>query len=171
MVLDMEYREKGWLEHGPGGPIFLLLHQSCLVRNNNTHHHRPGIVSKKALASWGNWSGYHGMCHFFIIITFRYMHITPFISFSEIPGWSIWRFCSFGFYILLANFTLWAFIPFFPQGTVQPFASLENPMPGPVYGMDEREKRWKVLSMVGRDDELSWTPSPVATQTLWETTY
>jgi hypothetical protein len=27
------------------------------------------------------------------------------------------------------NFTLWAFSPFFPQGKVQPFAILANPMP------------------------------------------
>ena len=25
MVLEMEYREQEWFEHGPGGPIFLLL--------------------------------------------------------------------------------------------------------------------------------------------------
>jgi hypothetical protein len=30
--------------------------------------------------------------------------------------------------------------PSSPQGKVQPFASLENPMPEPMYGMDEREK-------------------------------
>jgi hypothetical protein len=40
---------------------------------------------------------------------------------------------------LLATFTHWAFIPFFPQGKVKPFSSLENPMPKPMQGMDERE--------------------------------
>jgi hypothetical protein len=64
----------------------------------------------------------------------------PFIAFSGIPGRSISRFHSFGFYLLPATFTLWAFSPFFPQGKVQPLDSLANPMPGPVYGMDEREK-------------------------------
>jgi hypothetical protein len=63
-----------------------------------------------------------------------------FIAFSGIPGRSISRFHSFGFYLLLATFTLWAFSPFFPQGKVQPLDSLANPMPGPMYGMDEREK-------------------------------
>jgi hypothetical protein len=38
------------------------------------------------------------------------------------------------------GFIILAFIPFFPQGKVQPFASLANPMLEPVYGMDEREK-------------------------------
>jgi hypothetical protein len=63
----------------------------------------------------------------------------PFIAFSGMPGRSIVRFCSFGFYLLPATFTLWAFTPFFPQGKVQPFASLENPMLEPMQGMDERE--------------------------------
>ena len=40
-------------------------------------------------------------------------------------------------------FYLWAFSPFFPQGKVQPFASLENPMPEPMQGMDERENDGK----------------------------
>jgi hypothetical protein len=48
-------------------------------------------------------------------------------------------FYSFGFYLFPATFTLWAFIPFFPQGKVQPFASLENPMPKLVQGINERE--------------------------------
>jgi len=45
-----------------------------------------------------------------------------------------------GFYLLLAAFTLWAFSSFFPQGKVQPLDSLANPIPKPVYGMDEQEK-------------------------------
>jgi hypothetical protein len=49
-------------------------------------------------------------------------------------------FVLFGFYLFPANFTLWSFIPFFSQGKVQPFSSLENPMPEPIKGMDEREK-------------------------------
>ena len=64
----------------------------------------------------------------------------PFTAFLGIPGWSIWRFCSFGFYLLPTTFILSGFSPFFPQGKVQPFASLANPMPEPMYGMDEREK-------------------------------
>jgi hypothetical protein len=44
------------------------------------------------------------------------------------------------FIFFLATFTLWAFRPFFPQGKVQPLDSLANPMPEPVYWMDEREK-------------------------------
>jgi hypothetical protein len=63
------------------------------------------------------------------------------IAFLGIPGRSISRFHSFGFYLLPATFTLWAFSPFFPQGKVQPLDSLANPMSGLVYGMDEREKR------------------------------
>jgi hypothetical protein len=51
----------------------------------------------------------------------------PFIAFLGIPGRSIK-----GFVFLPATFTLWAFSPFFPQGKVQPFASLENPMPEPM---------------------------------------
>jgi hypothetical protein len=43
------------------------------------------------------------------------------------------------FIFLPTTFTLWAFSPFFPQGKVQPFASLENPMPEPMQGMDERQ--------------------------------
>jgi hypothetical protein len=64
----------------------------------------------------------------------------PFIAFSGIPRQSISRFHSFDFYLFPATFTLWAFSPLFPQGKVQPFASLANPKPRPVYGMDEWEK-------------------------------
>ena len=62
-VLDMEYREQDWPEHGPGGPILLLLHQNCPVSSSSIHHHRLGLASEKTLAPWGNWSRYHGMCH------------------------------------------------------------------------------------------------------------
>jgi hypothetical protein len=48
-------------------------------------------------------------------------------------------FVLFVFYLLPATFTLWAFSPFFPQGKVQPFASMANPMLEPMQGMDERE--------------------------------
>jgi hypothetical protein len=44
------------------------------------------------------------------------------------------------FIFFSSTFTLWAFIPFFPQVKVQPFDSLANPMPELVYGMDEWEK-------------------------------
>ena len=49
-------------------------------------------------------------------------------------------FFDFVFYLFPTTFTLGAFSPFFPQGKVQPFASLENPMPELVYGINEREK-------------------------------
>jgi hypothetical protein len=70
----------------------------------------------------------------------------PFIAFSGIPGRSISRFHSFGFYLLPDTFTRWTFSPFFPQDKVQPLASLANPMLGPVYGIDEWEKdeKWYV---------------------------
>jgi hypothetical protein len=45
MVLDMEYREQERLEHGPGGPIFLLLSQLCPVSSTSLHHYRPGLAS------------------------------------------------------------------------------------------------------------------------------
>jgi hypothetical protein len=50
MVLDMEYREQGRLEHGPGGPIFLLLSQLCPVSSTSLHHYRPGLASERTLA-------------------------------------------------------------------------------------------------------------------------
>jgi hypothetical protein len=50
MVLDMEYREQERLEHGPGGPIFLLLSQTCPVSSTSFHHYRPGLASERALA-------------------------------------------------------------------------------------------------------------------------
>jgi hypothetical protein len=46
---------------------------------------------------------------------------------------------SFGFYLLPATFTPLTFSPFFPQGKVQPLTSLENPMPEPMQGTNERE--------------------------------
>jgi hypothetical protein len=50
MVLDMEYREQERLEHGPGGPIFLLLSQTCPVSSTSFHHYRPGLASERTLA-------------------------------------------------------------------------------------------------------------------------
>jgi hypothetical protein len=50
MVLDMEYREQERLEHGPGGPIFLLLSQLCPVSSTSFHHYRPGLASERTLA-------------------------------------------------------------------------------------------------------------------------
>ena len=50
MVLDMEYQEQEQLEHGPGGPIFLLLNQLCPVSGTSLHHYRPGLASEKTLA-------------------------------------------------------------------------------------------------------------------------
>jgi hypothetical protein len=63
-----------------------------------------------------------------------------FIAFSGIPGRSISRFHSFGFYLLPATFTLWAFSPFFPQGKVQPLDIWPTQCPDQCNGMDEREK-------------------------------
>ena len=64
----------------------------------------------------------------------------PFIAFSGIPGRSISRFHSFGFYHLPTTFTLWAFSPFFPQGKVQPLDIWPTQSPDQCNGMDEREK-------------------------------
>jgi hypothetical protein len=50
MVLDMEYRKQERPEHGPGGPIFLLLSQLCPVSSTNLHHYRPGLASERTLA-------------------------------------------------------------------------------------------------------------------------
>jgi hypothetical protein len=50
MVLDMEYREQERLEHGPGGPISLLLSQLCPVSSTSFHHYRPGLASDRTLA-------------------------------------------------------------------------------------------------------------------------
>ena len=50
MVLDMEYQEQERLEHGPGGPIFLLLSRLCPVSSTSFHHYRPGISSERTLA-------------------------------------------------------------------------------------------------------------------------
>jgi hypothetical protein len=50
MVLDMEYREQERLEHGPGGPIFLLLSQLCPVSSTSFHHYRLGLASERTLA-------------------------------------------------------------------------------------------------------------------------
>ena len=80
MVLDMEYREQEWLEHGPRGPIFLLLSRLCPVSSTSLHHYRPGLASEKALAPWGNRSEVSWYVSCLIIITFGYMHQIPFIS-------------------------------------------------------------------------------------------
>ena len=80
MVLDMEYREQERLEHGPGGPIFLLLSQLCPVSSTSFHHYRLGLASKRTLAPWGNWSEVSWYVSYLIIITFLYMHQVPFIS-------------------------------------------------------------------------------------------
>jgi hypothetical protein len=50
MVLDMEYREQERLEHGSGGPIFLLLGQLCPVSSTSLHNYRPGLASERTLA-------------------------------------------------------------------------------------------------------------------------
>jgi hypothetical protein len=50
MVLDMEYREQERLEHGPGGPIFLLLSQTRPVSSTSFHHYRPELASERTLA-------------------------------------------------------------------------------------------------------------------------
>ena len=63
MVLDMEYREQERLEHGPGGPIFLLLSQLCPVSSTSLHHYRPGLASERTLAPEVIGPRYHGMCH------------------------------------------------------------------------------------------------------------
>ena len=74
MVLDMEYREQEWLEHGPGGPMFLLLSQTCPVSSSSFHHHWPGLASERTLAPWGNWSKVSWYVSYLIVITFLYMH-------------------------------------------------------------------------------------------------
>jgi hypothetical protein len=48
-----------------------------------------------------------------------------------------------GFYLLPATFTLWAFIPFFPQGKVQPLNIWPTQCPDQCNGMDEQEKDGK----------------------------
>jgi hypothetical protein len=63
MVLDMEYREQERLEHGPGGPIFLLLSQLCPVSSTSLHHYRPGLASEGLLLHEVIGPRYHGMCH------------------------------------------------------------------------------------------------------------
>ena len=79
-VLDMEYREQDWPEHGPGWPIFLLLRQICPVSNSSFHHHQLGLASERTLAPWGNWSKISWYVSCLIIITFLYMHQVPCIS-------------------------------------------------------------------------------------------
>jgi hypothetical protein len=74
MVLDMEYREQERLEHGPGGPIFLLLSQLCPVSSTSFHHYRPGLASERTLAPCGNWSEVSWYVSYLIIITFLCMH-------------------------------------------------------------------------------------------------
>jgi hypothetical protein len=63
MVLDMEYREQERLEHGPGGPMFLLLSQTCPVSSSSFHHHRPGLHQRGLLLHEVIGPRYHGMCH------------------------------------------------------------------------------------------------------------
>jgi hypothetical protein len=46
----------------------------------------------------------------------------------------------FGFYLLLATFTLWAFSPFFPQGKGQPLDIWPTQCSDQYNGMDEQEK-------------------------------
>jgi hypothetical protein len=60
-----------------------------------------------------------------------------------------------GFYLLPTAFTLWAFSPFFPQGKVQPLNDWPTQCSDQCNGMDEREVRWKVVSMMGADNEFS----------------
>ena len=74
MVLDMEYREQERLEHGPGGPIFLLLSQLCPVSSTSFHHYQPGLASERTLAPWGNWFEVSLYVSYLIIITFLCMH-------------------------------------------------------------------------------------------------
>jgi hypothetical protein len=50
MVLDMEYREQELPEHGPGGPFFSFSAKICPASSISLHHHRLGLVSKRALA-------------------------------------------------------------------------------------------------------------------------
>jgi hypothetical protein len=74
MALDMEYREQERPEHGPGGPMFLLLNQLCPVSSTSFHHYRPGLASERTLAPWGNWSEVSWYVSYLIIITFLCMH-------------------------------------------------------------------------------------------------
>jgi hypothetical protein len=57
------------------------------------------------------------------------------------------------------SFTFWSFIPFFPQGKVQPLNDWPTQFPNQCNGTDEREKGWKFVSMTGADDEFSKIPS------------
>jgi hypothetical protein len=75
-------------------------------------------------------------------IDFIILWVPPFLSknpFLGDPWEKHMKVFFFGFYLFLANFTLWVFSSFFPQGKVQPFASLANPVLEPMLGMDERE--------------------------------
>jgi hypothetical protein len=63
MVLDMEYREQERLEHGPGGPIFLLLSQLVLSAvpasiTTGLGLHQRGLLLHEVIGP-----RYHGMCH------------------------------------------------------------------------------------------------------------
>ena len=83
-VLDMEYREQDWPKHGPGGPILFFFHQLCLVSSSSIHHHRLGLVSEEVLAPWGNWSRYHGMCHFWSL---KPLNICTWVLLSLTTAW------------------------------------------------------------------------------------
>jgi hypothetical protein len=63
MVLDMEYREQERLEHGPGGPIFLLQPDFVLSAvpasiTTGLGLHRRGLLLHEVIGP-----RYHGMCH------------------------------------------------------------------------------------------------------------
>ena len=75
----------------------------------------------------------------------------------------------FGFYLLPATFTLWAFSPFFPQGKLQPLDIWPTQCTDQCNGMDEREKMES-----GKYGGNRWWPfmnPPMANQTLWEPNY
>ena len=50
IVLDMEYREQGQLEHGPGGPIFFFSTSFVLSSSTSFHHYRLGLALERTLA-------------------------------------------------------------------------------------------------------------------------
>ena len=68
-----------------------------------------------------------------------------FIAFLWIPGWGISRFYFYGFYLLPAAFTFWAFSSFFPRDKVQPYKQIIL-MPGlgewDRWAADKMKKWW-----------------------------
>ena len=54
--------------------LLFLLSQICPASSTSLHHHRLGLVSKKALAPWGNWSKVSWYVSYLIIITFLCTH-------------------------------------------------------------------------------------------------